>query len=127
MKEVNAKSLENFPVGLDTDYEWVGLDGGGVSGILTERSFTWLYKRNLSPYLPGVADKADQKAAACIGAAEIVATKPAVSIFDGAGTQLLDITGHGHLDLVHMQDPSSGFYERTEDDDCWEHPCEFHS
>ncbi|KAJ9414782.1 virulence plasmid 65kDa B protein-domain-containing protein [Fusarium oxysporum] len=127
LKEVDAKTLENLPVGLGTDYEWVDLDGEGASGILTEEGGTWLYKRNLSPYPPGMADKADQKATACFGAAEIVATKPAVGISDGAGTQLLDISGNGHLDLVQMQGPSFGFYERNEDDDGWEHFCEFSS
>jgi hypothetical protein len=48
-------------------------------------------------------------------------------LLHGAGAQLLYITGHGLLDLVQIQDPSSGFYERTEYDDCWEHSCEFHS
>ena len=45
-----ADSLENLPVGLDgRSYQWVDLDGEGVSGVLTEQADAWFYKRNLSP------------------------------------------------------------------------------
>ena len=45
-----AGSLENLPVGLDgSAYQWVDLDGEGLSGILTEQADGWFYKRNLSP------------------------------------------------------------------------------
>ena len=41
-------SLENLPVGLDgATYQWVDLDGEGVSGILTEQAGAWFYKPNL--------------------------------------------------------------------------------
>ena len=50
MREVEAASLENLPQGLDgTRYQWVDLDGEGLSGILTEQGGGWFYKRNLSP------------------------------------------------------------------------------
>ena len=39
VQEVDQKSLENLPIGLDTNqYRWVDLDGEGVSGILTEQA-----------------------------------------------------------------------------------------
>src|SRR5262249_35461226 len=47
--EVDPKSLENLPSGLDgSHYQWVDLDGEGLSGILTEQAEGWFYKRNLS-------------------------------------------------------------------------------
>jgi hypothetical protein len=37
--ELDAESLENLPAGLDgSTYQWVDLDGEGVSGILTEQA-----------------------------------------------------------------------------------------
>src|SRR5439155_472559 len=54
--EVEPSSLENLPYGLDgSNYQWVDLDGEGVSGILSEQANGWFYKRNLSPINP-VAD-----------------------------------------------------------------------
>ena len=45
---LDADSLENLPVGLDgAAYQWVDLDGEGVSGILTEQAGAWFYKPNL--------------------------------------------------------------------------------
>ena len=48
--DVDPESLENLPFGLDgAHYQWVDLDGEGLSGILTEQAEGWFYKRNLSP------------------------------------------------------------------------------
>jgi len=50
VREVDAESLENLPLGLDGSlYQWVDLDGEGLSGILTQQANGWFYKRNLSP------------------------------------------------------------------------------
>src|SRR5262249_39500463 len=46
--ELDAASLENLPAGLDgSAYQWVDLDGEGVSGVLTEQAGGWFYKPNL--------------------------------------------------------------------------------
>jgi hypothetical protein len=48
IREMEAESLQNLPVGLDgTTYQWVDLDGEGVKGILTEQADAWYYKPNL--------------------------------------------------------------------------------
>ena len=50
VRDVDPESLENLPHGLDgANYQWVDLDGEGLSGILTEQAEAWYYKRNLSP------------------------------------------------------------------------------
>ena len=50
VREVDAASLENLPIGLDgSAYQWIDLDGEGIPGILTEQAGAWFYKRNLSP------------------------------------------------------------------------------
>jgi hypothetical protein len=49
IREIDAESLEDLPIGLDgASYQWMDLDGEGTSGILTEQADGWYYKRNLS-------------------------------------------------------------------------------
>jgi len=106
IREVDPKSLENLPAGLDgTTYQLVDLDGEGVSGILTEQADAWFYKPNLG----------DGR----FGPLETVATKPSSAALSGGRQQLLDLAGDGQLDLVAFASPTSGFYERTEDEG-WE-------
>jgi RHS repeat-associated protein len=108
VREVDADSLENLPIGLDNlTYQWVDLDGEGVSGILTEQGGAWFYKRNLSPLR--------RKSAAHFGPVEIIPTQPAAGMI-GGHTQLLDLKGTGQVDLVQMNGPTCGFYERTDGD-----------
>jgi RHS repeat-associated protein len=110
--EVDSESLENLPVGLDgAVYQWMDLDGEGTSGILTEQADGWYYKRNLSPNHQTVQDGVERTVVR-LGAAEIVARKPAGGLADGA--QFLDLAGDGQTDLVQMEGPLRGFYERTD-------------
>ncbi|MEG3838645.1 SpvB/TcaC N-terminal domain-containing protein [Microcoleus sp. herbarium14] len=122
VREVDRTSLENLPQGLDgTRYQWVDLDGEGLSGILTEQGNGWFYKRNLSQIntvetveINGDASKHIQ---AYFAPVELVASKPATGLNNGA--QFLDLAGDGQLDLVTLRSPTPGFYERTHDED-WE-------
>jgi hypothetical protein len=99
---IDAMSLENMPYGPDgAGYQWVDLDGEGLSGILTEQAGAWFYKHNMG----------DGK----FGAMETVTTKPSLSSLNSGGTQLLDLAGDGQLDVVELGGPLSGFYERTHD------------
>ena len=102
IKEIDAKSLENLPYGLDgTNYQWVDLDGEGVSGILTEQADAWFYKANLG--------------GGKLGPMVRLAEKPSLAAMSGGRQQLLDLAGDGQLDLVMMEGPVQGFYERKED------------
>jgi Salmonella virulence plasmid 65kDa B protein/Insecticide toxin TcdB middle/C-terminal region/Insecticide toxin TcdB middle/N-terminal region len=113
IRELDRESAENLPVGLDgAIYQWMDLDGEGTSGILTGQADGWYYKRNLSANNL-VSEDGHQHAVARFGATEIVARKPAVSLADGG--QFLDLAGDGQVDLVQMEGPLRGFYERTED------------
>jgi RHS repeat-associated protein len=104
--ELDAASLENLPAGLDgSTYQWVDLDGEGVSGILTEQAGAWFYKPNLG----------DGR----FGPLQTVATKPSLADLSGGRQQLLDLAGDGQLDLVALAGPTPGFYERTHDEG-WE-------
>jgi RHS repeat-associated protein len=114
IQEVDAESLENLPYGLDgASYQWVDLDGEGTSGILTEQADGWFYKRNLSANNQVGEDDA-KRTAARFGPVELVATKPAAGL-SGGQSQFLDLAGDGQVDLVQMEGPLCGFYERTDD------------
>ncbi len=104
--ELDAASLENLPAGLDgKTYQWVDLDGEGVSGILTEQAGSWFYKPNLG----------DGE----FGPLQTVVSKPSLAALSSGRQQLLDLAGDGQLDLVDLASPTPGFYERTYDED-WE-------
>jgi YD repeat-containing protein len=102
---LDSGSLENLPVGLDgAAYQWVDLDGEGISGILTEQGSGWFYKPNLG--------------AGQFGALQTVATKPSIATLQSSQQRLLDLAGDGQLDLVVLDRGSPGFYER-EHDETW--------
>ncbi|MFC5926486.1 SpvB/TcaC N-terminal domain-containing protein [Micromonospora vulcania] len=101
-RELAGDSLDNLPVGLDgAQYRWIDLDGDGLPGVLTEQGGTWFYKRNRSE--------------AGLGPLEVVASRPALALADGA--QFLDLAGDGRPDVVRFTGPVPGFQER--DGDGW--------
>ena len=111
--EVDVDSLENLPYGLDgSNYQWIDLDGEGLSGILTEQAEGWFYKRNLSP-INTVVDDGTERVEASFAPVELVASKPALSL--ASQGQFMDLAGDGQPDFVTFQGPAPGFYERTED------------
>jgi hypothetical protein len=114
--EVDPASLENLPYGLDgTRYQWIDLDGEGLSGILTEQTAGWFYKRNLSPI--NVQHKNGlETVATYFGPIELVAEKPSLGALSRRRQQFLDLAGDGQLDLVDLEAPTPGFYERTDDE-----------
>lgn len=105
IQSLDAESLANLPEGLDgSRYQWVDLDGEGLSGILTDLGGGWGYKRNLSPL----------HRTARFGPLEPVASIPSRNELGGR-QQLLDLSGDGRLDVVTLDDPAPGFFERTPD------------
>lgn len=114
IQEADSDNLKNLPYGFDgRDYQWVDLDGEGLSGVLMRQGEGWFYKRNLSP----INDRPDGTSiAVSFGAIERVALMPATS---GATSQFMDLAGDGRLDMVELAGPTPGFYERTQNED-WE-------
>src|SRR5207249_4642713 len=96
-------------------YQWLDLDGEGLSGILTEQDDAWFYKRNLSA-LP-IRSNGSEEVRARFAPLELVASKPAPSL--ARGGQFMDLAGDGQPELVSFEGPVRGFYERT-DDHGWE-------
>jgi RHS repeat-associated protein len=116
VREVDPVSLENLPQGLDgVRYQWVDLDGEGLSGILTEQGGGWFYKRNLSP-INEVKNKDNGKThvEANFAPVERVASKPNLALAGGQG-QFMDLAGDGQPDLVTFRGVTPGFYERTQE------------
>ncbi|HKU77697.1 MAG TPA: SpvB/TcaC N-terminal domain-containing protein [Pyrinomonadaceae bacterium] len=105
--EGDNDSLENLPTGINGNYQWIDLDGEGISGILTEQATSWFYKRNLSPLTNNVVSFAPL---------EVIAEKPA---FAGLGSwQIQDLAGDGRPDLTRFDGPISGYFERN-DENTW--------
>ncbi len=102
VREIDPDSLENLPYGWDgSTYQWVDLDGEGISGVLTEQAGAWFYKPNLG--------------GGRFGSLEVVAERPSLAALRGGRQQLLDLAGDGQLDLVEFGGPTPGFFERRED------------
>lgn len=117
--EVAGASLENLPYGLDgAQYQWVDLDGEGMSGVLTEQADGWFYKRNLSP-TNTVGPQRAKRIEPRFAPVELIASRPAMGLSSGHA-QFMDLAGDGQVDLVLMDGPLRGFYERTEDAAGWE-------
>lgn len=113
IRELDLPSLENLPHGLDgKTYQWVDLDGEGLSGILTEQADAWFYKRNLSP-LRREEENGALRTVAQFGPLELVAAKPSMTIAGGSTAQFLDLAGDGQIDLVEFSGTTPGFFERT--------------
>jgi hypothetical protein len=114
LRELESSSLDNVPMGIDgSHYQWVDLDGEGLSSILTEQADAWFYKRNLSP-LNVVRTNGTAHVEAQFGPLERVATRPTLALADRA--QFLDLAGDGRPDVVQFDGPTPGFYERTLDE-----------
>jgi RHS repeat-associated protein len=117
VRDLDGESLENLPFGLDgTRYQWVDLDGEGLSGVLTEHAGAWFYKRNLGPInlVREPQDQGVERALAKLAAIERVREKPN-ALLSGGGAQLTDLSGDGRLDIVMFDGPLVGFYERDDD------------
>lgn len=114
VRAVDADSLENLPYGVDgSAYSWVDLDGDGLSGIITQQSGGWFYKRNLSANNQ-IMENGTEKTLARFGPLEYIMDSPAIN---SSPPQFMDLAGDGHMDLVLMDGLLQGFYKRTDDFD----------
>ena len=119
-QNVDTDSLQNLPIGVDGKvYQWVDLDGEGLSGILTEQGRKWLYKRNRGPKSSGDENidfaEGSPTPHARFEATEEVLEKPSLPVTDGSA-HFGDVSGTGRLDLIQMENGRWGYFERIVDD-----------
>jgi len=106
LRDLPEESLENVPAGTSSgEYQWVDLDGEGISGLLSEQANAWYFKANLGS---GKLDQLKQ-----------MSPQPSLAALASGRQQLLDLAGDGQLDLVDFSEPVAGFYERS-DENSWE-------
>jgi RHS repeat-associated protein len=103
LREVDATSSENMPQGVDgSSWCWIDLDGEGIAGVLSEQPDGWYYKANLGE--------------GRFGPLATVRGRPSTAALEGRH-ELLDLAGDGQLDVVGLEGPTAGFFERTDDGD----------
>ncbi|MGB7816858.1 MAG: SpvB/TcaC N-terminal domain-containing protein [Methylotenera sp.] len=104
---VDASQLENLPVGTQgSGYQWVDLNGEGLSGVLTEQAGAWYYKPNYG----------ESEGVPSFGPTTVIASQPSFAALSSGRQQLMDLAGNGEIDLVDFSGNNPGFYERTYDD-----------
>lgn len=124
LEDVDQKSLENLPVGLNgAGYRWLDLDGEGISGILAVENQTWLYKRNLGASSDdvgstgvGTDDRASRKPK--FGELETLLNTPSISQ-STRSLQFGDVSGNGALDVISHDPEYAGYFERDSDSAGW--------
>lgn len=129
IREIDAESLENLPVGLDgARYQWIDLDGEGLAGILTEQAGGWFYKHNLSS-LPITGPDGKPIVVGRFEPLQVETFVPSFSNLnsDNGKQQLMDLSGDGKLNLVKLDKSLSGYFKRSSNDENWENFASFAS
>ena len=100
------EAYENLPQGIDNQqYQFIDLEGEGVSGIYLQHPEASYYKRNLGE--------------GNFGPKELVAEMPSLVSSPGTFVQLQDLDGDGFQNLIVHSSGINGFYELTEENH-WE-------
>jgi RHS repeat-associated protein len=97
---VSSADFKNAPQGLTGPYQWMDLDGEGISGIFTEQADGWFYKDNLGN--------------GHFGAARSIATKPSFSGLGSGSLQWQDLDADGNRQVV-SQGTVKGYWEISDD------------
>ncbi len=118
VQTVDPQSLENLPIGADSaNYQWLDLDGEGLPGIIAQQAGALWYKRNISPANLVATDGATRTVAR-FAPLERLGAQPA-QVLAGAPPRFMDLASDGRQDLVRLEGPGRGFYERGDAPD-WE-------
>ncbi|MEQ1503073.1 MAG: SpvB/TcaC N-terminal domain-containing protein [Myxococcota bacterium] len=92
--------LRELPNGFDPrQWQFVDLDGEGLTGLLTQQGASWWYKRS--------------EGDGTFALARQLQTRPNARLGD-PGTRLVDVDGDGNLDLVVLKPGVAGYYARAE-------------
>ncbi|KAL8800253.1 MAG: hypothetical protein Q9182_005309 [Xanthomendoza sp. 2 TL-2023] len=122
VQRVDEEPQDNLPLGLSGVYDFVDLEGEGLSGILTDHQGVWYYKRNLSAnnldqthsnHTAEMSDDGDTVPLARFAPMEALPLKPNRTSKAGPNVHVLDIDGDGRQELVDFSLSSPGFYTRS--------------
>lgn len=117
LQTVDTESMGNLPQGVDGSvYQWVDLDGEGLTGALSEQANQWLYKPS-RPSLP--VDGQGNQPVFHFESTQQRLHFPNGNLLSRAQWQFLDLAGDGKIDLASFSGPIQGFYERTNNQN-WE-------
>jgi RHS repeat-associated protein len=112
LHDLDGDSLEHLPQGVDgSNYQWVDLNGEGLSGVIAEQGGAWYYKPNESP----LARDGGERPSARLGPAEQLHDRPAAASMRSGRWRFVDLGGDGQVDVATMSPAPGGFYERTAD------------
>ncbi len=112
VQTVDPASLENLPIGADANnYQWLDLDGEGQPGIVAQQGGALWYKRNTSP-ANLVATDGGTRTVARFAPLEQLGAQPA-AVLAGAPPHFMDLASDGRQDLVRLESPARGYYERS--------------
>ncbi|MDN3689781.1 SpvB/TcaC N-terminal domain-containing protein [Cyclobacterium jeungdonense] len=106
MRQVTQTEIENLPIGLENNYQWVDLYGEGINGLLTEQGSGWYYKSNLGD--------TDDSGNVSFGSTQPVLPKPS---FTGLGTRITvaDLDADGLKEMVTQNGGVQGYYSMGTD------------
>lgn len=116
VRTLDAESLASLPEGLGAGYQFADIDGDGLPSLLTDLGGgAWGFKRNLSPLNQVARSDGTTSTRAQFGPLELVRFIPSRHDLGGGGQRLMDLSGDGELDVVTLEGPVPGFFERTEE------------
>ncbi|WP_437580754.1 SpvB/TcaC N-terminal domain-containing protein [Sorangium sp. So ce887] len=101
VKELDRASAADIAGALEGAHQWVDLDGEALPGLLVRRNEALFYKRNLG--------------GGSLGPALPLPTRPSLS---RGGLQVMDLDGDGRKEMVFLERPVAGYFERA-DGDTW--------
>ena len=99
-RKIPRDAAPNLPEGVDSStYQFVDIDGVGISGVLSRRNDAWSFCRNFGGKF---------------GVAEPLPMAP-VGFDAPSGGRFLDLAGDAKLDYAHFSEGQAGFFERSEE------------
>lgn len=102
IRQASRSEIENMPVGLSDNYQWVDLYGEGISGLLTEQGEGWYYKENLGD--------TDGDGSLHFGGIRQVAPKPSFTGLGSGEITVADLDADGLKEIVTRSGGVQGYF-----------------
>jgi hypothetical protein len=89
----------DLPEGVLGAYQWVDLDGEGISGVLTQQGDGLYYKQNLG--------------GGKLAPARVLLRQPSLAQLGSSAQQITDLDHDGRKELAIFAPPQAGYFDRT--------------